>query len=399
LATNKGIWDLSGRKYQGFKKYKDPLDTIDVMDISFRPDGKRVMTTNTITASIWDLAETPSQPEQSWVANLGDKFVKVYFSPDRENLHLATLSYGTSPYGTARIWDLSGKKIDKFNDLDNQVTSIGFDRSGKILAISDRNGFVQLWDGLGQHPLTPKWSAHPNQKVSSVSFSPDSQRLLTAGDDNIIRLWDVSTRTMPKQLNQWQMEGPFAIFSPNGRYIVSGGYILRVWELRGQELRKLAEWRPNVRVTRSVEFSPNSDQIVTSGDDYVAPVRVWDLSGKEQLKILPSKQDRVEQVSFSPDSQLLATAGIDGTAQLWTLSGLKVAQFAPYGVNLDKQGVWMRSVSFSPDGKLLATADEPDGKVRLWKIDNIDELLDRGCVWLKEYLTSHPDAPKVCPYQ
>ncbi|WP_333474998.1 hypothetical protein [Allocoleopsis sp.] len=33
----------------------------------------------------------------------------------------------------------------------------------------------------------------------------------------------------------------------------------------------------------------------------------------------------------------------------------------------------------------------------------LDEIaftfLERGCDWLKEYLTVHPDAPKVCPGQ
>lgn len=108
----------------------------------------------------------------------------------------------------------------------------------------------------------------------------------------------------------------------------TGKQILRVWDLRGKTVSKLAEWRPHPQVTRSVAFSPDGKLIATAGDDFVAPVRIWNLSGKEQLKILPTQQTRIEQVSFSPDGQLLATAGIDGTAQLWTLFGLKVAQFA-----------------------------------------------------------------------
>jgi WD40 repeat protein len=258
-----------------------------------------------------------------------------------------------------------------------------------------------LLDRLGQHPISPEWSAHPNQLVWSVSVSPDSKRLLTSGNDNMIRLWDISTPKTPQKLIEWEQAGGLAsqnhtILSPDGHTIVSGRSILRVWNLRGEAISK--PWRVHPNVTRSVEFSPDGKLIATAGDDYVAPVRLWDLSGKEQLKILPPGQARVEQVSFSPDGQLLATAGIDSTVQLWTLSGLKVAQFAPYGVHLDERGVWIRSVSFSPDGKLLATTDST-GAVRLQKIDNLSELLERGCIWLKEYLTSHADAPKVCPYQ
>ncbi|MUG99195.1 hypothetical protein F7734_45660 [Scytonema sp. UIC 10036] len=34
--------------------------------------------------------------------------------------------------------------------------------------------------------------------VRSVSFSPDSQRLLTAGDDKMIRIWHISGKLTPK---------------------------------------------------------------------------------------------------------------------------------------------------------------------------------------------------------
>jgi WD40 repeat protein len=395
LATGRSLWDLSGKK---LKDYQNPQDKTGAWDVSFSPDGKRVMTTDSIVTSIWDLEQTPStQPEQSWNAGANGGVWRVYFSPDRQ--HVVTLT--ETEDRTARIWDLSlsGNPIAKCE----QVLSIGFDPKGRFLALGKTDGSVQLWDSLRKHPLSPAWPAHQNQFVWSVSVSPDGKRLLTSGNDNMIRIWDISTPKTPRKLTEWSQSKDLAyasqnytVLSPDGNTIVSGRSILRVWNVRGEAISK--PWRAHPVVTRSVEFSPDGKLIATAGDDYVAPVRLWDLSGKEQLKILPAGQARVEQVSFSPNGQLLATAGIDSTVQLWTLSGLKVAQFAPYGVHLDERGVWFRSISFSPDGKLLATTGSND-LVRLWKIDTLNELLERGCIWLQEYLTSHPDAPKVCPYQ
>ncbi|NEQ13579.1 MAG: hypothetical protein F6K44_06725 [Moorea sp. SIO3E2] len=189
--------------------------------------------------------------------------------------------------------------------------------------------------------------------------------------------------------------------SPDDQYMATVGtdHILRLWSLSGKKLvpKKPVEWKAHLGPTRSIAFSPNGKLLATAGDDSLAPVKLWDLSGKEQAKIIPSGQARIEQVSFSPDGQLLATAGVDATARLWTLSGQQVAQFEVYR---PKSGPWIRSVSFSPDGKFLAIGDEPYAKVTLWRIKKLDDLLEQGCEWLQEYLDSHPDdAPKVCPNQ
>ncbi len=48
--------------------------------------------------------------------------------------------------------------------------------------------------------------------------------------------------------------------------------------------------------------------------------------------------------------------------------------------------------------KYMATASW-NGTARLWRIESLDELLARGCDWLKYYLASHPEALndlKIC---
>jgi WD40 repeat protein len=64
-----------------------------------------------------------------------------------------------------------------------------------------------------------------------------------------------------------------------------------------------------------LEFSPDGDLLATAG--YDCTVRIWDVATGEQLRLLEGHIDRVFAVTFSPTHPLLASASDDGTVRLW----------------------------------------------------------------------------------
>ncbi|MBD2678230.1 MULTISPECIES: TIR domain-containing protein [Nostoc] len=105
----------------------------------------------------------------------------------------------------------------------------------------------------------------------------------------------------------------------------------------------------------SVSFSPDGEILATAGAN--STVKLWNKHGL-LLKTLEGHQDPVMSLSFSPDSQILASASLDGTVKLWSKQGKELK-------TPDRLNTGVRTVSFSPDGKTLAFGSD-DNNVSLW---------------------------------
>ncbi|RCJ17383.1 hypothetical protein A6770_34045 [Nostoc minutum NIES-26] len=105
----------------------------------------------------------------------------------------------------------------------------------------------------------------------------------------------------------------------------------------------------------SVSFSPDGEILASAGTDNT--IKLWSPDGK-LLTTLTGHSDAVNSVSFSPDSQILASASTDNTIKLWSRDGKLLNIFTGHidGVN---------SVAFSPNGKIIASGSN-DNTIRLW---------------------------------
>ncbi|MEG3841803.1 AAA-like domain-containing protein, partial [Microcoleus sp. herbarium14] len=105
-------------------------------------------------------------------------------------------------------------------------------------------------------------------------------------------------------------------------------------------------WQAHAGAVTSVSFSPDKQILATAGID--DRVRIWNFSG-QKLAEWKALQQLVNMVSFSPDGKFLATAGRDGTVKFWNLSGKNIFQLKAIEGSVT-------SISFSPEGKLFAAA-------------------------------------------
>jgi len=367
------LWDLSGQLLSEFPSHQKRVESL-----SFSPHKKILATAGGDgKVRIWNLQwplKSSRQLISSWQGHKTESW-SVNFSPNGK--YFASAGQDR----IAKVWNLQGKLLAEFNCHKNEINSVIFSPNGKLLATAGNDKQVRLW----------RWEAkklvrsliHPD-RIYSTSFSPDNQNIATGGKDGVVRLWQTATPQAPILFKGHQGSINSITFSPDGKFIASAGKdgTIRLWNLSGQQLRKIKGHEGEIL---SVNFSPDGQHLVSTGTD--TTIRIWNLYGKE-LNKFSTGQGGVLSATFSPDGQLLATAGQDGTTQLWLPSGQLISQF-----NGHEGRVY--SVSFSPDGKNLVTVGR-DGMVKRWRVEGLDELLKRGCWWLKDYFVTHPNAPRIC---
>jgi WD40 repeat protein/tetratricopeptide (TPR) repeat protein len=242
-------------------------------------------------------------------------------------------------------------------------------------------GEVKVWDaGSGQEVLALKGHL---DSVHDLAYSPDGQRLATAGGDRLVKVWDAQNGRELLSLKVDVAGFRSVAYSPDGQRLASAGHdqAVKVWDAEtGREVLTL---KGHHGAVRGVAFSPNGHYLASAGQDKT--VKVWEIKTGREAFTLKGHTSLVSRVAYSPDGQFLASASLDGTVKVWD------AQTGQDALDLNGHTNTVTSVAFSPDGKRLASAAHarvflsPDGKLRsnaahdptvkVWDVRTGQELL------------------------
>ncbi len=268
-----------------------------------------------------------------------------------------------------------------------QTTMVSYSPDGTKLASTGRDGFgVCLWDaatGRALHRLSlPAF-------CWSLVFSPDGKMLVAVNAQGELSLIDVA---LGKELRRFGPPDGFnsAAFTPGGltlaaRHLVQGGSRVVFLDVATGKEQRGIEWKHDGLPDRGVDqiaFSPDGKILASASPDNI--VRLWDVATGKQLPSLGGHEKAVWFVVFSKDGKILATAGDSGAIRLWDVATGKLLRTCR-----EDQGM-VESLALSPDGKVLASASgDAGGIVRLWDIETGKELLSRKAyVW---WVTFSPD--------
>jgi WD40 repeat protein len=77
-------------------------------------------------------------------------------------------------------------------DCPTGATAVAYSPDGKMLAASQQNGKLRLWDAVSLAPLTAGPIPLHSSMIFDLTFSPDGQHLATASKDGTVKIWAVN---------------------------------------------------------------------------------------------------------------------------------------------------------------------------------------------------------------
>jgi WD40 repeat protein len=284
--------------------------------VAFSPDGRLLADGGPSRASLWDAA---TGEEQSPLPPLAGLVLNLVFSPDSR--FLATIAVSTdvghlTEPGEVKVWDLAQRQeVLAFTGHRAPPSAIDFSPDGRRIATAARDGVIKVWDArTGNVELT--LTGHSGV-IGTVGFSPDGTRLVSSGTDTTVRLWDAATG---RQLHSWHPGGREtafdAVFSRDGKYVVTAASALKVWDVEtAREVRTL-EWKSG-RVD-ALTFSRDGKYL--AGKSLLgAMVLVWDFASGREALTYPARTNAPGKLSFHPDGSRLALAD-DDVVTIWELN-------------------------------------------------------------------------------
>lgn len=221
----------------------------------------------------------------------------------------------------------------------------------RLAVVSDSNN-IDIWDiNSGERVTTLD---DPDYLMFRADWSPDGTRIATSADDGMSTVWGANWQP------QFRLEGIGALWSPDGRQIVTYGARFFVWDTGTGELL-YAEGSPEsfFNLYQPMAWSPDGMRLAIG--DASGTISILDAADGTKQVEWAGHDDTITVINWSPDGSRLVTgsgnlndvdASADASALVWdTVSGELVWTLSPDSATPIINAAW------SPDATAILTSN------------------------------------------
>ncbi|KAE8419983.1 hypothetical protein BDV36DRAFT_307297 [Aspergillus pseudocaelatus] len=251
-------------------------------------------------------------------------------------------------------WDAVLQSLDHPSD----VRCACFSPDGRLLASSSWGSSIAEYSIINVCDANTgglKQRLKFSNSMSSLAFSPDSQRLVATCWNNWIRVWDTVTWTESKISHQYE-RSIIGFTSKNDLLVSTAGFsTLSIWDISQSESYPKIKIETDAEIG-AVTFSSDAELLAHTRRDKT--IKIWKTSTGTLKQTLVDQVGSIEDVlAFSPNNDMLAS-GSHNSFRLWKTAAQDPIFTLPHSGSV-------KAVTFSRDGNLVASGCS-DCIIRLW---------------------------------
>jgi WD40 repeat protein/serine/threonine protein kinase len=409
--TSVKLWDVdTGKCLRTLARHEDTVNTV-----AFAPDGKTALSgANDGTVKLTDVASGKCHHTFSTGAL---PVVSAEFAANGKSIM-------TDSCGTAELWNIPAKfgKPEMIpSGISDTETALRnrrrFDRTVSLIREKIRTGEMStaisglkicseiplLGTGTEYRKLKKEVAGYCKLyspcsysdvrtidcKANTVSLAPDGAGMLSAGNDNSMKLWDTQTKQCIREFKGHSSRINSVCFAPDGKTALSGSDDgdARLWNVASGDC--LHVFAGDGKAILAVCFSPDGKTVLSADSD--GKLNFNDTETKQSLHVFRTNFGRIESLACSPDGTVAIISNGNRTKLIDTKTGTflvcrangyttgfsrngkKVASIAGNSIQITDfrsgqiEGVFagFDSACFSPNGKWIAATSVTERTLKL----------------------------------
>lgn len=281
--------------------------------------------------------------------------------------------------------EINVTKIAHFTGHTGAVYSLCTVNGGAGCYSGAADGYVVLWNTQsgGDGQLLVK----VNRPVYSMFNDEKQGRLFCGTASGNLHVIDLETKAEVRNIEAHQM-GVFDIAAYGERLITAGGDgSLKVWDMNSLQL--LLEINQSQKSARCMAINEAGNTLAVGYSDH--HIRTFSLDSFTLQHVIAAHQNSVFSIAFTQDGSELLSGGRDALLKTWLVSN----QYAP-DLALPAHTLHINHIAFNPSGTLFATVSM-DKTIKLWQTERMQllKVIDKGrldghlssvnrCVWISD---------------
>ena len=201
------------------------------------------------------------------------------------------------------------------------IRSICFDPSSDLtlLTAGDIDKNIKMWDtenGSSKGEL----KGH-NKDVTTIRWSNDGSYFGSGSQDKTIKLWDLKTLkeicTIPTL--GYGPINDISLLNTGEMLIVAAGHVdgnITIWDAQRKSLFTEIKENSQGKEVRTICFSPDGKYLISGGFDN--KIKIYDILNNFNLASELEHNDKVVSVKWHPDLPIIVSTSADKTARIWS---------------------------------------------------------------------------------